>query len=695
MKKFIFFALLWLIIFLFPSINYSQTHFTANLTGDQENPAVTTSAKGTGSFTLTAAGLEFNLTVEGLTFTAAHFHNGAIGVNGGVVRGITSDFTVNTASGIWTSTDAQPLTPELVADLLAGNLYVNIHTAANPGGEIRGQVILSAGTGFTANLDGDQEVPSVTTNATGTASLTLTGAGLAFSLTVEGLTFTAAHFHNGALGANGPVVRAITSDFTGNTASGLWTSTDSEPLTPGLINELLAGNIYINVHTTANPGGEIRGQVNLKSGTGLTAKLTGDQENPAVTTSATGTGSFTLTAAGLEFDLTVEGLTFTAAHFHNGAIGVNGGVVRTITNDFAGNTASGIWTSSDTEPLTPGLIADLLAGNLYINVHTAANPGGEIRGQVNLSAGTGFSSNLDGNQEVPPVTTNATGTASLTLTGAGLEFSLTVEGLTFTAAHFHNAAVGVNGGVVRTITNDFAGNTASGLWSSTDSEPLTPGLINELLAGNIYINVHTTANPGGEIRGQLNVTAVIIPVELTSFTADVINGSVELNWSTATETNNSGFEIQRRVEFTQWDKVGFVTGRGTTTESQTYSYTDKLVKNGSYSYRLKQIDYDGSFEYSDVVDVEVTAPIEFALHQNYPNPFNPSTTIRFELKLSGQTLLKIYDLLGKEVFRLVDEELEAGAYKVTFDANALSSGIYYYRLETSSFNQVRKMILLK
>jgi hypothetical protein len=388
-------------------------------------------------------------------------------------------------------------------------------------------------------------------------------------------------------------------------------------------------------------------------------------------------------------------LTFTAAHFHNGAIGVNGGVVRTITNDFAGNTASGIWTSSDTEPLTPGLIADLLAGNLYINVHTAANPGGEIRGQVNLSAGTGFSSNLDGNQEVPPVTTNATGTASLTLTGAGLEFSLTVEGLTFTAAHFHNAAVGVNGGVVRTITNDFAGNTASGLWSSTDSEPLTPGLINELLAGNIYINVHTTANPGGEIRGQLNVTAVIIPVELTSFTADVINGSVELNWSTATETNNSGFEIQRRVEFTQWDKVGFVTGRGTTTESQTYSYTDKLVKNGSYSYRLKQIDYDGSFEYSDVVDVEVTAPIEFALHQNYPNPFNPSTTIRFELKLSGQTLLKIYDLLGKEVFRLVDEELEAGAYKVTFDANALSSGIYYYRLETSSFNQVRKMILLK
>ncbi len=120
MKTFIFFASIWLIIFLFPSINFSQTHFTAILTGDQENPAVTTSAAGTGSFTLTDSGLEFNLTVEGLTLTAAHFHNGATGINGGVVRGITSDFTGNTATGIWTSTDGEPLTPELIADLLAG-----------------------------------------------------------------------------------------------------------------------------------------------------------------------------------------------------------------------------------------------------------------------------------------------------------------------------------------------------------------------------------------------------------------------------------------------------------------------------------------------------------------------------------------------------------------------------------------------
>jgi CHRD domain/Secretion system C-terminal sorting domain len=433
------------------------------------------------------------------------------------------------------------------------------------------------------------------------------------------------------------------------------------------------------------------------SQTHFTANFTGDQENPAVTTSATGTGSFTLTSKGLEFNITVEGLTFTAAHFHNGAIGVNGGVVRTITGDFTGNTASGIWTSTDSEPLTPALVTDLLAGNLYVNLHTAANPGGELRGQVLLSAGTGFASNLDGDQEVsnPPVITSATGTASLTLTEAGLEYSITVEGLTFTAAHFHNGAIGVNGGVVRTLTGDFTGNTASGIWTSTDSEPLTPALIDELLAGNIYINLHTSANPGGEIRGQVNVTAVIIPVELTSFTADVSNSAVVLNWNTATETNNSGFKIQRRAENRQWKELGFVIGSGTTTESRSYSYTDNSVKNGFYSYRLKQIDYDGSFEYSDVVDVEINSPIEFVLRQNFPNPFNPSTTITYQIPELSKVTLNVYDIIGNEIATLVNEEKQSGTYSVEFDATKLSSGIYLYRLQADNFIATKKLILLK
>jgi len=239
------------------------------------------------------------------------------------------------------------------------------------------------------------------------------------------------------------------------------------------------------------------------------------------------------------------------------------------------------------------------------------------------------------------------------------------------------------------------GNTASGLWTSTDSEPLTPALIDELLAGNIYINLHTAANPGGEIRGQVNVKAVAIPVELTSFTADVSNGAVVLNWKTASETNNSGFEIQRRTEKGQWKELGFVTGSGTTSEIRSYSFTDNTVNNGFYSYRLKQIDYDGSFEYSDVVDVELFSPIEFALYQNFPNPFNPVTIITYHIPELSNVTLEVYDVIGNEIATLVNEEKQAGIYTVEFDATEFSSGIYLYGLQANNFIATKKLLLLK
>jgi len=343
------------------SWGFAQSHFTSKLTGDQQSPPVTTSATGTGAFTLTDAGLAFSITVEGLEIASAHFHNAAVGANGGVVRAISDDFDGNTASGMWTSTDGQPLTNELIAELMAGNIYINIHTAANGGGEIRGQVNLSSGTGFSIRLTGDQQNPPVTTDASGTGTFTLTDAGLAFSITVDGLEIASAHFHNAAVGVNGGVVRAISDDFNGNTASGIWTSTDGQPLTDELIAELIAGNIYINIHTAANGGGEIRGQVNLSSGSGFSSILTGDQQNPPVITDATGTGTFTLTDAGFAFTITVEGLEIASAHFHNAAVGINGGVVRAISDDFDGNTASGIWASTDGQPLTDELIAELVA----------------------------------------------------------------------------------------------------------------------------------------------------------------------------------------------------------------------------------------------------------------------------------------------------------------------------------------------
>jgi len=188
---------------------------------------------------------------------------------------------------------------------------------------------------------------------------------------------------------------------------------------------------------------------------------------------------------------------------------------------------------------------------------------------------------------------------------------------------------------------------------------------------------------------------LIVPVELTSFAAVIADDNVQLNWTTATEVNNQGFEIQKRNGDGEFEKVGFVPGHGTTTDIQTYSYIDSKVASGSYTYRLKQIDFNGSFEYSDEVAVDVTTPLEFTLEQNYPNPFNPSTSIKYSIPENGFVTLDVYNLLGEKVASLVNSVQEAGRYEINFDASNLASGIYIYSLKSGSFNSVKKMLLMK
>ncbi|MFC2103058.1 T9SS type A sorting domain-containing protein [Bacteroidota bacterium] len=187
----------------------------------------------------------------------------------------------------------------------------------------------------------------------------------------------------------------------------------------------------------------------------------------------------------------------------------------------------------------------------------------------------------------------------------------------------------------------------------------------------------------------------IVPVELTSFAAVAAGNNVHLNWTTATETNNQGFEIQRSSVDGEYEKVSFVPGFGTTTETKSYSYTDSKIISGSYTYRLKQIDFDGTYDYSEVVIVEVTTPIEYALEQNYPNPFNPATIISYSIPQDGLVTLEVFNLLGEKVASLVNEVKEAGKYEVNFDASNLASGIYVYNLKANSFNAVKKMLLMK
>ena len=189
---------------------------------------------------------------------------------------------------------------------------------------------------------------------------------------------------------------------------------------------------------------------------------------------------------------------------------------------------------------------------------------------------------------------------------------------------------------------------------------------------------------------------VIIPVELTSFTGNVNNlGQVVLNWETATEINNHGFEIERRTETSEYRTVGFVEGYGTTTEPRSYSYLDKTAEQGVNYYRLKQVDFDGSYSYSDEVEIEVAGPLTFDLAQNYPNPFNPSTNIKYSVPESGNIRLSVFNVVGEEVAVLADGFSQAGIYEVTFDASDLSTGVYLYKLQSANSVQTKKMMLLK
>jgi hypothetical protein len=215
----------------------------------------------------------------------------------------------------------------------------------------------------------------------------------------------------------------------------------------------------------------------------------------------------------------------------------------------------------------------------------------------------------------------------------------------------------------------------------------------------------SVSHPTGIIL--LSQAELLLPVELSSFTATVKNSAAALSWKSATEVNNYGFEIEKREiqkselrnEKVEWVKIGFVKGNGTSNSPKKYSYTDASVSSGTYAYRLKQIDNDGAFKYSQETEVTIAVPTKFSLGQNYPNPFNPTTIIRYDIPNNLDKVLtvslRVYDIVGREVATLVNEIKEAGSYEVQFDASKFASGVYFYRLKTGNYTAVKKLVLMK
>jgi CHRD domain len=352
----------------------------------------------------------------------------------------------------------------------------------------------STTTVFTVSLSGNQEVPSTTTSGAGTGSLTFASPSLAISggITVGGITATAAHIHTGVAGTNGGVIVPLTESPAG---SGNWIVPTGQVLTQAQADALLAGGLYFNAHTTANPGGDIRGQIGR---TVFAVNMSPSQEVPSNASTATGKGLLVLDPVTKKFtaSITVTGMTATAAHIHTGFAGTNGGVIFPFTETAPG---SGVLVAAADASMTDAQIVALNAGGLYFNAHSAAYPGGEVRGQIGRDV---FAVEMTPAQEVPSNTTTASAKGLLVLDPVTKKFtsSITVTGMTATAAHIHTAAAGSNGPVTFPLTETAPG---SGVLVAAADASMTDAQIATLKAGGMYFNAHSAAFPGGQVRGQI------------------------------------------------------------------------------------------------------------------------------------------------------------------------------------------------
>ncbi len=214
-------------------------------------------------------------------------------------------------------------------------------------------------------------------------------------------------------------------------------------------------------------------------------------------------------------------------------------------------------------------------------------------------------------------------------------------------------------------------------------------------ADGIWPSGANTVNPTSGLTAiRIDATDAPIPVELTGFSANIIDGNVSLTWSTASEKNNMGFEIQRNSG-DGFSTIGFVNGAGTSNEINNYSFVDKNPRKGINYYRLKQIDFSGQYSFSKEIESNTELPAGFFLSQNYPNPFNPSTSIKYSIAALQKVELKVFDVLGNEVAELVNDEQQAGNYLVEFNASSLANGVYFYKLKTNNNVITKKMLLIK
>lgn len=603
-------TLLFAILFFSTTSNAQFRYLKGVLQASQETSPVTSAAGGVViiKYNMATKLLQLYGNYRNLTSTinGSHIHNAGPGSTAPVLFSLTnSGGTTGTLNGTFTLTLAQE------AYLLAGNMYANVHSATYPGGEIRAQLTTTTNlqTEFlVARLQGAQQVPPTSSLATGSvyALVDKTTHELFLTGSYSGLTTPAsnAHIHTGQPNVSGSVIVPLnfTTTTTGTIDTARVISVPNET-------DILSGNAYVNVHTSTYINGEIRGQLSTLNQTWYFANaLEGSQEFPANASTAKGTVIVKYNSVTNVLELVGDYQNLNAAvsgsHIHGPADpGANASVLYTLTNSGGTTgTLSGTFTITDLEE------AELLDGKLYANVHSTGTYSlGEIRAQL-LPTSIGqtqyFTGLLESTQSVAPptVTSSGTGTATVLLDQPALKVYVTASfsGLTsnITNAHIHGGAAGSNGPVVVPLL--FAGTTSG---TVTGTATIRSTFADSMVNGLSYINIHTTTYGGGEIRAQLG--NLVLPLKLKGFNAFKDRDKIALVWESSDEANLSTYEIEQQDPATlQWITKKSVAALNNGFANK-YTYSDvPLTGTGTYVfYRLKMIDKDGRYSYSQIIRI--------------------------------------------------------------------------------------------
>ena len=426
----------------------------------------------------------------------------------------------------------------------------------------------------------------------------------------------------------------------------------------------------------------INGNVQLSNN----AKIKADATNSTLIFA--GTTAQTLSASSLENN-SAYNLTL------NNALGLTTNTDITIANTLT--LTNGLLTLGSSN-LTIGNVATISGTPSATNMIVATSTGQLIKTFTGTGSFVYPVGDNTGTAEYSPITLNFT-SGTFSAASAGVLLSNSKYGSNSSASHYLNrywtvtqsgissfscnvTAQYLPADVVGTESNIWTGKYSSGTWIGLNQADA----VNHRLSGTV---TGFSTFTGGEQS--------IMPVSLSSFTSNVAGQNINLKWITSSEQNNSGFNVERKTTETEWSKIGFVAGNGTINTQTSYTFTDTKLNTGKYQYRLKQIDNNGNFEYHSLSgEVEVGVPAKFELSQNYPNPFNPTTKIDYQLPLDSKVSLKIFDITGREVMSVLNNESRtAGYYTLNINASALSSGVYFYKVVADKYTQVKKMVVMK